>query len=177
MPRELRLLPALALAACGLGAGDENEAADAARDGLACTLIFPSPGLTARLEAAPGTTLPAGIYDVTVTADGQTFVLRPEVLSPGGGTCLPEDCRQEVDVGGKRLFAEISLVGSLGYLYVGYHEDGGPSPIGLEVRLGSTAYASHTFTPTYVPVEVNGPGCGTTHQAMATVTLAAAVPP
>lgn len=164
----------LAAAACASreDAGDDEGITDGPPQD-ACTLAAPFPGLTARLEPASGTTLPNGVYDVTVTADGQTFVLHPNVTGPSTGTCGAGQCAAEAIVDSKHLFAEVNLSGGFGLLRVGYREDGGPSTIGLDVRLGATVYTMQTLMPTYVPREVNGPGCGVTHQAMVTITLAA----
>jgi hypothetical protein len=135
-----------------------------------CTLILPVPGLHVDLAATPGSGgLPAGAYEVTIRADGQTFVAHPQVLFAGGSDCA--DCEPEVVVDGRTLFADVDLSTS-GYVNVGYWEDGGPSTIELEIRQGSTVYAARTFTPAYGAEEVNGRGCGVTHQAHETVTLA-----
>ena len=135
-----------------------------------CTLVEPFPGLNLRVEAAPGTSgLPTGTYEVTIRADGQTLVAHPEI-DANGGTCA--DCELEVDSGGRRLYVEVNLTGRYGDIHVGYREDGGPAQIDLEIRQASTVYVARTFTPEYQAEEVNGRGCGVTHQAHETITVA-----
>jgi len=158
-----RTLPALLALALSSGATGCLTA------GLNCTDIGFYSGLVVQMTG----NLPAGSYELYITADGKAMVTEFDLTADNVLTCVrPPDggqCVIEADIGDRRIRVVNELFTTGGMVNVYYLDGSGPADIKVQINQGATVVASQAYRPDYTTSEPNGNGCGDVTAAQVTL--------
>lgn len=156
----------VSLAGCERGGGPGTTAAGEGQEPVACPSIMRFPEF--RLELDPALTRDERL-DLVVVVDGQ----REECALTISGVGPAREQGEAVVGPSTRTDMTCALLGVSGIRsdgsIPGFTVRGTPASVEVQMSRAGVEVAAGTYTPTYTPTEVDGPGCGTTPRASDTL--------